>query len=322
MNETKESLILKTLMERNDYVSGQELSKLLGISRATINRSVKRLISRGFPIEVHPRLGYRLSNLDDLSTAPRIVSMIPYKLRYNIYYVKRCSTTQEIALSLAKAGAPDGTVVLAEEMEKGRGRLGREWLAPSGGLWLSIITRPTNIENLQVMTLATGVSVAKAINSFLRLKAELKWPNDVLFDGKKVAGILTEGEIEADYIRFVVVGIGINVNNNLPAELSSQALTLKQLAGRVVPRIPLLVSILAEFERAYKMLLKGSSSAVIEEWKSLSATLGKVVKVVYGNEETVGKAVDIADDGALIIETEKGTRKRVYAGDVIHIREL
>ncbi len=312
--------VLKVLLEKGGYVSGSELAAELGISKPTLHRIIEYLKRLGYVIESHPRKGYRLVLTDDLAEAGTYLRDLSTKLRYSIHYIKSCISTQDIAEALAREGATEGTVVIAESMTSGRGRLGRSWHAGQGGLWLTILLRPPALMNLQLLSLCAGVAVARAVNDLYGVGARLKWPNDVVVNDRKLCGILIEGRAEADKVHYVLVGIGINVNNELPEDLRTTAVTLRDLVGYPIPRIPLLKAVLRNFDYSYNLLLGGKHTEVIEMWKKLSNTLGRYVKVIAPDKIIEGYATDVTSDGALVIETAEGERKIVYSGDVIHLR--
>ncbi|MEM1683403.1 MAG: biotin--[acetyl-CoA-carboxylase] ligase [Ignisphaera sp.] len=316
-----EAEVLKILVMNKDYVSGTKLAQALGVSRATINRTIKKLISRGFIIDMHPKLGYRLIDLDNLSQINRYVDYLETQMKFYIHYVEICDSTQDIASAFAKEGAPEGTVVVAEELRRGRGRMGRQWIASRGGLWFSIVLRPKTIKHMHLLSLAIATAVAESISNVLGIEARVKWPNDVLVNEKKVAGILIEGSVEADIIHFIIVGIGVNVNNNLPQELLDIAISLKDVMRTEIPRIPLFLNILKSIDSIYNLFNQNRSSEAVKRWRQYSSTLNKYVRVITIDGEFEGVAEDIEDDGALRIRTTKGNRVKVYAGDVIHLRE-
>jgi len=315
-----EEKVLEILSSSQGYVPGTRLALQLGVSRATINRAIRKLISKGYPIEVHPRLGYKLLMTDDLSGLPLIVKQLKSNLRFNIYYLSTCSSTQDVAEKLALEGASEGTIVIAEKMEQGRGRLRRSWIASEGGLWFSVILKPTYVKNLQLITLAMGVGVANGIRKSTGLEVKLKWPNDILLNDKKVGGILVEGKLEADKVHYIIVGIGINVNNVLPPELTYIATTLSEASGRKLHRIPIFLSILRELDNQYTLLIQGEERKITNEWKKLSSTINKMVEVVMDNESIRGLAVDLLPDGALLVKTERNELRKIYSGDIIHLR--
>ena len=318
--EELEGKTLELLVRSWTYVSGEDVARALGVSRATVSKVVRSLMRRGFPIEVHPEMGYRALDPDNLSLAPQVVQYIDTGIRFSVHYVEFCSSTQDLADALAREGSPEGTVVLAEAMERGRGRMGRRWVAGRGGLWVTIVLRPRLTGVTHILSLAVGVAVARAIEEVTGVGAGVKWPNDVLIGERKVAGILIEGRAEADRLQYVLVGVGVNVNNELPEELSSTATTIARVVGRPVPRLPLLVSTLRNLDHLYGALSRGEVGYVLDVWRRLSTTLGREVRAVTPDGEVVGVAEDVAEDGALMIRTPSGAVRRVYVGDVVHLR--
>jgi BirA family biotin operon repressor/biotin-[acetyl-CoA-carboxylase] ligase len=244
-------------------------------------------------------------------------SIVGSKLRYVIFYVRNCSSTQDLAMKLFEQGYGEGLVVVAEEMSSGRGRLGRSWLATSGGLWFTLVLTPPKPANLQILSLGVGSSVAKTLRELYEIKAVVKWPNDVLVNGRKIAGILIEGRKTLETALFV--GVGINVNNEIPGELRERAVSIKEVLKRQVSRTSLLAKILQEIEGTYIKLLNEETDKILEEWRGLTETLGRKVKVVTGKEVVEGVAVDVASDGSLIIEDLAGVKRFIYVGDVIHL---
>lgn len=300
-------------------VSGSLLSTHLGVSRAYIHKVVDRLRRWGIPIEGSAGVGYRLPMEDDLRLIQYLTDIVGVGTQ--VEYVGQCvESSQDVARKLAAAGARSWTVVVCDSMESGRGRLGRVWYAPSGGLWFTVLIRPVGRGPLHLLSLASGVSVAESVEAILGVGARVKWPNDVLVDEKKVCGILVEADAEADSIRSVFLGIGINANNDLPKELRTQATSLKEVTGRPVPRATLLALILARLRRYYGSIESGEADEVISAWIRLSSTIGRVVRVVtVDGREIVGRAVTVDRLGRLVVEVS-GTRYHIEAGDVYHVR--
>ncbi|MEM1526957.1 MAG: biotin--[acetyl-CoA-carboxylase] ligase [Ignisphaera sp.] len=313
--------VLKILMMSIDYVSAEKLEQILGVSRITIDKAVNELVTKGFVIDMNSKLGYRLVDLDDLSKINKYVEYLDTEIKFSVNYIEVCDSTQDIAFKLAEEGAPEGTVVLAEELKRGRGRLGRQWVASRGGLWLSLILRPRELAYINLLSLAIAVAVIDAIKTVLGVDAKVKWPNDVILNEKKVAGILIEGSTEANTLKYAVVGIGVNVNNVLPQELISIATTLKNSIGFEIPRIPLLLNIFKNIDDVYILLKQNQSNEVIKRWRKHSSTINRYVKIVTPNEEIKGLAEDVESDGALRIRTIEDKIVKVYVGDVIHLRE-
>ena len=311
VNEVK-GHILKALRECSDYLSGEALSEQLGISRVSIWKHIRSLKKDGYVIEASPR-GYRLVSSPDL--------LLPYEftgIEQRIHYFPEIGSTMDAARELAKKGAEEGTIVIAEAQTRGRGRLSREWLSPEGGIYFTIVLRP-RISPVYAprINLMASVAVAATIRKLLGLKAELKWPNDVLIEGKKVCGILAEMGAEMDVVNFVNVGIGINANTSVP-QFKKTATSLKDMLRREISRKEFLGVLLVEIERRQPLLMKAD---LLEEWKKLSVTLNKHVRIVAPGEVIVGRAIDIDTTGALIIKERNGSLKKAMAGDCIHLRE-
>jgi BirA family biotin operon repressor/biotin-[acetyl-CoA-carboxylase] ligase len=239
---------------------------------------------------------------------------------YKIYYYKDVSSTNDMAKQLARRSNDDRIVVLAETQTKGRGRLGRQWISPKGGLYFSIILRPgIQAKEALKLTFIAALTVAETITAMYGLKTEIKWPNDVLVNGKKLCGILTEASTEKNIIEFVVIGIGINVNIDLelfPTELKSTLTSLKHEVGSEIERAALITNLLQNFEQRYKLLQQGKWWGLLEQWKSLATFLGQQVQVTNPNEIIKGEAWDVDKDGTLIIKCDDGTLKKIIAGDV------
>jgi BirA family biotin operon repressor/biotin-[acetyl-CoA-carboxylase] ligase len=222
----------------------------------------------------------------------------------------------DAARQLAKKGAPEGTIVIGETQTLGRGRLTREWLSQQGGIYFTFVLRPRiSPAYAPRINLMAAVAVAAAIGRLFGLKAELKWPNDVLISDKKVSGILAEIDAEIDAVNFVNVGIGVNANNSV-AGFETTATSLKEVLGREISRKEFLSALITEIERRRPLLIKAD---LLREWKELSATLNREVRVVSLGEEITGRAVDIDATGALILKSADGSLRTVLAGDCIHL---
>lgn len=237
-----------------------------------------------------------------------------------IYSLTSVESTNALALKMAEEGTEEGTLVVAEEQTRGRGRMGRQWHSPPGvGIWSSLILRPRLLSHqAPCLTLMAGLAVARAIRSSTGLPAALRWPNDVLIGGRKACGILTEMGTRQGQVEYCVVGLGLNVNQSqthFPPSLRLEATSIRTELGREVSRIEILQRILTEFERLYLRQQKEGFSPILEESKRLSTVLGKWVSVRQGLHVYHGKAVDIDHEGALMLESEQG-RHRIFAGDV------
>lgn len=300
--------ILRALYQAKGYISGELISKRLGISRVAVWKHIQTLKREGYIIDASPK-GYKLISSPDLLLPDEFIG-----LRQKVYYLKEVSSTMDVAKKLAKRG--EEAIVIAETQTSGRGRLGRRWHSQKGGIYFTIILRPKiGPAHAQIINLMAAVSVARAIRALFNLEAKLKWPNDVLIRGKKVCGILAEMEAEMDVIKFVNLGIGINANN--PISLYEEGATsIKEELGRDISRKELLMCVLNEIEKRRSLLGK----EIISEWKALSSTINKKVRIIMQDEVVEGEAIDIDTDGALILRTDKGIR-RIIAGDCIHLND-
>jgi len=311
VNATKKH-ILKALQDYGDHLSGEILSEQLGISRVSIWKHIRSLKEDGYVIDASAR-GYRLVSSPDL--------MLPYEfpgLEERIHYFPEIGSTMDAARELARKGAKEGTIVIAEAQAHGRGRLSREWLSPKGGIYFTLILRPRiSPAYAPRINLMASVAVATTIKKLFGLNAELKWPNDVLIEDRKVCGILAEMDAEMDVINFVNVGIGINANTSVP-QFVKTATSLKDVLGREISRKDFLSVLLGEIEWQQALLMEAD---LIEEWKKLSGTLNKYVRILSPREVIVGRAIDIDTTGALILKERSGSLKKALAGDCIHLRE-
>jgi len=311
VNETKKR-VLKALRGCSGYLSGETLSKQLGISRVSIWKHIRGLKEDGYVIEASSR-GYKLISSPDL--------LLPYEfpgLEQSIHYFRKVGSTMDAARELVKKGAREGAIVIAEAQTLGRGRLSREWLSPQGGIYFTLVLRPRiSPAYAPRINLMASIAVAVTIKKLFGLKAKLKWPNDVLIENKKVCGILAEMDAEMDAVNFVNVGIGINANTSIP-QFEKTATSLKDALGREISRKEFLNTLLVEIEHWQSLLMKAD---LLEEWKKLSGTLGKDVRVVAPDDVIVGRAIDIDTTGALIIRESDGSLKKAMAGDCIHLRE-
>jgi len=236
------------------------------------------------------------------------------------------ASTNDMAKELAKIGAKEGTVILAETQFGGRGRMNRMWVSPPGGIWFSTILRP-NIEprHAAKLTLTASVGIAKAVMRLFPLRVEIKWPNDILVNHRKVCGILTEAKTTGEALDFVIVGVGINVNfslNALPSSFRDSATTLMAELKKPVDREALFCALLEGIEACYNLFKEGKFEVILKEWRSLASFLGFYVKVVSQKETIEGKAVDVDDGGALMVKLKDQTVRRVTSGDLTILRVM
>jgi BirA family biotin operon repressor/biotin-[acetyl-CoA-carboxylase] ligase len=298
--------ILKELRSQNAVVSGEHLSAVLGISRVSIWKHIHKLQELGYEI-LSTSNGYRLVSSPDV--------LFPWEFSgrgYNIQYFPEVSSTMDTARELARKKCPDFTVVIAARQTRGRGRLNRRWLSDDGGIYFTMVLRPQVPVQLSFrVNFLASLTLARVIREMLQIDARVKWPNDILVDERKISGMLSELEAEADRIFFINIGMGINVNND-PSAAEPGASSLKKIAGREISRKDLLARFLETFSDCMK---KADFENVISEWKKHTVTLGRQVRIVTQREESKGLAVDVDENGALILELADGTQKKVVYGD-------
>ncbi|MCL0069919.1 biotin--[acetyl-CoA-carboxylase] ligase [Dehalococcoidia bacterium] len=313
--------ILHTL-RHGGRISGEELGQALGISRTAVWKHITALRREGYRIESSPGKGYSLVSTPDSLLPEEIKAGLRTNLLgQQIAYHRELTSTQDAAKALAAQEANEGTIVVAETQAAGRGRIGRGWASPPGGVYLSIILRPA-IKPSEALRfpLIAGVAVAQAIEQLTGLKPRLKWPNDVILEGRKAGGILSEMSAEMDRINYIVIGMGINVNTeraHFPEEIAGIATSLREECGKEVSRVQLVQEILAQLESLYEDFQISGFEPIRERWKALSNTIGARVSVRGEREQVEGAAIDIDEDGALILRKANGALERVIAGDVL-----
>ncbi len=318
--------ILQILRQSGDYVSGQELCDSLGVSRTAVWKAIKQLREKGYEIEAVQNRGYRLAAVPDVLSQQEIESLIRTKwLGHEVFYYEEIDSTNTEAKRKAEEGAPHGTLVVADMQKAGRGRRGSSWSSPHNQrTFIPLQPRP-QIEPAYapMLTLVKAIAVARGISKITGLKAQIKWPNDVVINGKKVVGILTEMSAQIDYVNHIVVGTGINVHQtSFPEELADKAtsidLELKN-AGKTgtVSRAQLLEEILEQFEECYETYIRTQDlSGLIEEYNHTLVNIGRRVKVLDPLGEFEGRALGINKHGSLLVEREDGEVTEVSSGEV------
>ncbi len=249
----------------------------------------------------------------------KLVNHLSTNLMFRPYLKKECSSTQDIAKDLAMKGAFEGTLVICERMSKGRGRHGRSWIADYGGLWFTLILRPSRNDRLQLLSLLSGLSVAEALEDTLGVEAKIKWPNDILVKGKKVAGVLIEATVSSEGPIYVLLGVGINTNNCLPEELRSYATSLTEVMGEHVNNYFLLKSLLKRIDINYGLYLSREDKQLLNAWSVRDLLKGKSVTIYLHNGFVRGVAAGINDDGSYKLRVRNEVIK-VTSGEVIHVR--
>ena len=313
--------VLELLRAAGGYISGEKMAERLGVTRAAVWKKIVALREAGYDISSAPRSGYVLRSAPDRLIETEISQDLQTALvGQKIICYDTVDSTNLVLKNLAREGAEDGTVVVADSQGTGRGRMERAFFSPPGkGIWVSILLRPTFLpQDAPKCTLMAAVAVARAMEAF-GLRAEIKWPNDILHDGRKLVGILTEMSAEMDRVNYVVIGIGINVNiapEDFPAELRAIATSLMQMKGAPMPRVAFLQELLRALDDLYTSVQREGFAPVLAAWREYAVTLGQEVRVIGpAGVEFEGVAADIDAEGALLVDTAEG-RRRVLAGDV------
>jgi len=306
-------------------ISGARIAKEIGVSRSTVWRWVQRLRALGVKVKGQPATGYFLEQTADILTPEMLRQRLKGSLfGKRIYHFFKTDSTNRVALELGHAGEPEGAVVLAEEQTAGRGRAGRVWHSDRAvGIYVTVLLRP-RLAPVQapLLTMMAGLSARSAVQAVTGLTADLKWPNDLLLNGKKTGGILTEMHAEPGQIRFVIVGIGLNVNQEkLPGALADTATSLRVETGKTQSRMELLVRLLREFENDYNRFLREGVESVVARFEEVSTyAKGKRVRVTNGMESYVGTTAGLGPEGLLQVERDDGKVMTVIAGDVTEAR--
>ena len=313
--------ILELLRRQEGFLSGEDIGRELSITRAAVWKGIKKLREEGYEIEAVTNRGYRLTNPETMYNKRELDQGLKTKtMGQSIYFYEETDTTNNRARELALEGAPEGTLVVAEKQTAGRGRRGKVWESPLGtGIWMSLVLRPQIMPaEASVLTLLCGLATAEAIKAETGLSAGIKWPNDILINGKKAVGILTEMDCEMSEVHFVIPGIGINVNTaSFPPEIADIATSLYLECGKTVSRRRLVHKVLERLEEHYETFLRtGSFTAMLEDYRKHCITLGKEVHVL-GREPFFAEALDITPEGELLVRrADNGKEEVVFSGEV------
>ncbi len=322
MESTRAKLIDVLSSHPDQYISGQLLSEKLNISRPAVWKHMKELEKDGYEVEAVPRKGYRIvSYPDKLSTNTLQWGLGTDWLGQNVIHKPSVSSTQILAHQQAQEDAPHGTVIVADEQTKGRGRLNRTWHSQKGdGIWMSIILRPTfEPHRSPQITLLAATVLAEVFKRQCGIKPQIKWPNDLLTDGKKLAGILTELQAEQDQITYIVLGMGINVNHErdvFPEEIQDQATSIKQETGESWAIGPLIQDILQTFEKRYEEFIEEGFSKIKLRWEAFGYRLGEVVDIKTQQRSWSARILGIEHDGALKVCDEDGQEDILYSAEI------
>ena len=316
-----ERIIRFFLDHPGEYISGEELSEHLKCSRTAVWKHIQQLRRRGYRFESAPRKGYRLIGRQDAFGRDEIAAALAgCKLIRSIHFHETVDSTQAEAQRLVAAGAGEGTLVVAERQTAGRGRAGRFWHSPAGkGVWLSLVLKPPiALQFAPQMTLLTAAALCRAIRRECGIDAAIKWPNDLLWNGRKISGILAEASGENELVRHVIIGVGIDCNleeHDFPEELRGRAASLKIASGRSVDRAALTGAFLREFEALYAAYLERGFEPIRALWETFAETLGKAVRIRSGGAVVEGTAEAVDERGALIVRRPDGSRVTVYSGE-------
>ncbi|MBI5775283.1 MAG: biotin--[acetyl-CoA-carboxylase] ligase [Verrucomicrobia bacterium] len=320
---TPDAQILTALRSTPAGVSGAELAQRLGISRAAVWARIEELRRTGYDIEASPHLGYRLRaapdalHADDLLARLGAVKVVGRDIRV----FQETTSTNDVMEKLARDGVKEGVAVFAESQTKGRGRLGRKWLSAAGkGLWFSVLLRPKiRPQAATQLTVAAATALARAIHRQTAVQPEIKWPNDILIRGKKVVGILTELSAELDTVKYIILGIGVDVNQtaaDFPPDVRRLATSLRLETGQPLDRAELAAAILRELDQDYARICGGQFEALADEWEERCSTIGANVAIHVGSRIVQGRAESLDADGALLLRTQHGHLERIIGGDV------
>jgi BirA family biotin operon repressor/biotin-[acetyl-CoA-carboxylase] ligase len=318
---TAQEEVLSMLRHADGCISGEELSRCLGISRTAIWKHIRALRSHGYEIRAASGRGYRLVQAPDLLSPAEIQNGLNTRfIAQNVQAFDQIDSTNHQAMLMGEEGVADGTVVIADVQSSGKGRLGRRWASPAGvNLYASIVLRPPIAPHrAPQLTFVSAVAVAQAINSFSGMEARVKWPNDILIDDCKVGGLLNEMSAESERVHFVVLGIGLNVNmtaSQFPDDLRYPATSLFLSSGRKWPRAELARHLFEKLEQLYHQYLNEGFEPVLRQWESLCCWRGRVVEVDRGTDRIRGRFAGLDQTGALLLDAG-GTLEKIYSGDV------
>ena len=330
-NSFEDTGLLKVLrflkIHNTEYLSGQDLSDVLRISRVAVWKQIKKIQALGYTVESKQKEGYKLTKNSELLLPWEIVSGLETKvLGQQAYYFDSVDSTQNQAMKMVNESKKEGIIIIAEKQTGGRGRSGRKWISPKGGIWFSIILHPKfDISNTTLFPIASSLALSIAIQKTCKVSTELKWPNDLTIKGKKLAGMLIDASFESNKIENLVLGVGINFNVNVK-EIENELKKTPNFYGvsslndqkNKSTQIELIQSFLLELEKVYEELNKNQIKKTIAEWTKRSSTIGKKVEMNTLDGKITGKAIKIDEDGGLIIKNKEKTSK-VFAGDIIHL---
>lgn len=310
-----------------EYLSGQDLSDVLKISRVAVWKHIKTIKELGYTVETKQKMGYRLVRDTDRLLPWEVTGVQTRQIGRRAYYFDEIDSTQNYAAGLARSGGEEGSVVVAERQTHGRGRLQRRWESPEGGIWLSVVLKPRlDSGTLSLVPIAAGISLARAIKKSAGINAELKWPNDVTIDSRKVAGVIVDASVESSRLDYTVIGAGVNFDTDakkiegaLKRTPNFYGATSITQHSKDAERLELVHEFFRELEKNIALMERGKTDSIVKNWTRHSGTIGRRITVLVGGKRVTGIARKMGQDGALLIETPGGT-ERVLAEDVAHLR--
>ena len=312
--------LLTMLRETNDYVSGQKICDILGVSRTAVWKAINQLRKNGYEIEAVPNKGYRLMDIPDILNLHELQSRNKSEwIGKDIFCYEEIDSTNAQAVRLAEDGAGHGALIVADSQQAGRGRRGRSWDSPAGiSVYMSILLKPEiNPNNASMLTLVAALAVSRAITQITGKRAGIKWPNDIVMNGKKICGILTEMSAQFDYVNHIIVGIGINVNTeDFSEEIAYMATSLQLETGLRINRAELIMAVCKQFEEVYEIYMQTQDLRnLVKEYNANLINMHQNVKVLDPKEPFEGRAMGITSRGELMVDTWE-SRKLVSSGEV------
>ncbi|OPA81474.1 biotin--[acetyl-CoA-carboxylase] ligase [Paenibacillus selenitireducens] len=315
--------LLQLLLANSDtYISGEEISRQLHISRTAVWKQINKLRSKGYEFDAIPRVGYRLKQKPErLELTALLSGLRSTVMGKQIKILDSTPSTQIVAQELAEQGAPEGTLVIAEEQTSGRGRMGRPFYSPSGkGIWMSLVLKPqTSLQFTPQLTLLAAVALCRSLQRVVPISIGIKWPNDLLVGTRKICGILLESSTEDERVRYAIAGIGISANldvEDYPEYLKDIATSLKIESGAKVDRTAIITEFLAEFETLYQLYHEQGFAPIRILWEALSISLHRPITIHTLQGKVTGIAEELDDSGALWITDEFGEKRKIFSGDV------
>lgn len=319
--------VLNFLKTHNtEYLSGQDLSDVLKISRVAVWKHIKKIKELGYTIETKRKIGYRfIANTELLLPWEITQDLMTKQIGKTVHYFDSINSTQEYANKISLDAKNNGIVVIAKQQTAGMGRDGRKWISPQGGIWFSVVLKPDfDISIVTLFPIASALALSIAIEKSINISPELKWPNDITVNGKKVAGMLVDASLESNRIESIILGVGINFDvdeKKIEKDLKNTAnfygaTSLKKLNKDSNP-IKLIQTFLLELEIIINLLNEGQIKKIVKEWSKRSSTIGKNVEFFTKEGKKQGRAIKIDEDGALVISNKKNVR--ILAGGVIHL---